>query len=621
MGRLGRFGPRRALGMLVAAGSLVLIPASSAADDPVEIPANRRSVLILNIAQPHVPWVAGITAGMFQAFDAAPLASRPEVYTEYLESIWQPDRKAAELAWFREKYRGRHVDAIVAVTRSALDFVMPLRAEIWPGVPVILLTPRRDLERAPLPAGVVALAAQFEIGRTLDLVRTVVPGTRHVAYVKEDGESNARWVRDLSARGLDFIDLTGLRLEELEKRIATLPPHTAVFFESFDSDGSGRRFVPRDVLARVATLSNSPIFGVSATMMGHGLAGGWMLDYGDFGAETGRLTLRVLAGDAVPAIPDPSTFSRLVFDDRELRRWGIPDSLLPDKAQVLFREPTLWNDHRGAVVGVVAALLLQGFLIAALLVERRRTSAARELARRHETEIAHMNRVAAMGELASSLAHELNQPLTAILTNAQAARRLLTRPAPDLEEVRASLNDIVEDDQRAGDVIHRMRSLVRKEESRRAAVDLNEVVRKAHRLVSNDASLRKASVTLDLAADLPAISGDDVQLQQVILNLVVNGLDAVAERPPGERRVHVRTAFAGGRARVIVSDSGGGIPEGDMARVFEPFFTTKSHGLGMGLAICRSIVEAHSGRLLAVSPAGSGASFRCEFPIAEAGAA
>lgn len=709
------------------------------------MPPVRKSVLIVQVEQPHLPWVAGFSSGLFATFEAEPPATRPEVHSNYLESVRLPDRAPAEVAWFRQRYRGEHFDVIVAVTNGALDFLKPLRDELWPGVPVVLLTPRRGLDEIALPPGVVALGAAFEVEKTLDLVKAVLPETRHVAYVSEDGSDNERLRRDLSERGLDLVDLTGLRLEELEKRIADLPPQTAVFFESFHADGSGRQFVPRDVLARVAPLSNAPIFGVSATYLGRGLLGGWVLDYREFGVETAHLVLRILGGEPVPTVPASSTFSRLEFDDRELRRWRIPSSRVPAAAQILHQSPSLWRDHTGVVLAAVGALLFQGALIAALLLERRRRSEAQGLtdatiaslpnevavldgsgriievnenwarsglhsrsgtagsapvganylelcrqeladgdetaarrialiesildgsrtrgeleyglgkageerwfekrvqvlgspgrgavivnvdvterrlaeseARRHHTEIAHLNRVAAMGELASSLAHELNQPLTAILTNAQAARRLLARPSPDLAEIGASLNDIVEDDQRAGDVIHRMRALLRKEESRVTAVDLNDAVRRVVRLVSSDAHLRKATITVDPAAGLPAVSGDGVQLQQVILNLVVNGLDAVAERPPDQRRVEIRTSAGNGRVAVTVSDSGRGIPAEDEARVFEPFFTTKAHGLGMGLAICRSIVDAHVGRLIMRSAAGGGAEFECEFPALQA---
>jgi C4-dicarboxylate-specific signal transduction histidine kinase len=232
--------------------------------------------------------------------------------------------------------------------------------------------------------------------------------------------------------------------------------------------------------------------------------------------------------------------------------------------------------------------------------------------------MAHLERVAAVGELASSLAHELNQPLTAILANAQAARQWLESPSPDLAEVRETMDDIVAEDVRAGEVIRRMRALLKKGELRSDAVDLNEIIREATRLIANDALLRGASIELDLAPALPTVRGDTVQLQQVLLNLLLNGLHAVAEEPPHRRRVSVRTAGVDGGVEVAVQDAGKGIAESDLRQVFAPFFTTKGDGLGVGLSISRSIVEAHGGRIWAESEAGRGATFRFTLPAAPA---
>ena len=245
----------------------------------------------------------------------------------------------------------------------------------------------------------------------------------------------------------------------------------------------------------------------------------------------------------------------------------------------------------------------------------RRHDAATEV-RMREREIAHLNRVGAVGELASSLAHELGQPLGAILANAQAARRLLARPSPDLEEVRASVSDIIEDDQRAGHVIQRIRALLRGEETPKDTVDLNEIVRSVLHIMGGEASLRSASILPVLASAPVAVYGDRVQLEQVVLNLVLNGLDAVAERTVGQREVRVSTSAANGSVEVSVSDSGPGIRSPDLERVFEPFYTTKAHGLGMGLSICRSIVEAHGGEIRVENVADGGAAFRCAFPAA-----
>ena len=235
--------------------------------------------------------------------------------------------------------------------------------------------------------------------------------------------------------------------------------------------------------------------------------------------------------------------------------------------------------------------------------------------RRHLDEITHLNRVAALGELTASLAHELNQPLAAILMNAQAANRFLTGDSPDLAEVHACLTDIAADDKRAGEVVNRLRGLLKKGESEASLVDLNEVVIDALRLVSHDALLRQASVKFEPLPGLAPVLGDRVQLCQVVLNLVMNGLDASAERPPSERWILVRTVEADGGVELTVEDSGKGIAESDLVRVFEPFFSTKPAGLGMGLSISRSIVQAHGGRLWGENSLGGGAIFRCVLPV------
>ncbi|XYI03012.1 ATP-binding protein [Sorangium sp. So ce1128] len=244
------------------------------------------------------------------------------------------------------------------------------------------------------------------------------------------------------------------------------------------------------------------------------------------------------------------------------------------------------------------------------------TRAAELRVQKAQDELAHLNRVSAMSELAASLAHELSQPLAAMLSNAQAAERLLAHAPPDVAEARAALADIMADDRRAGQVIQRMRAMLRKGELSAAALDLDELIREVVRLMASAALLAGTTVRIELAPGLPRVRGDGIQLQQVLLNLLVNALDAVARRPPEARLVVVRTRRAdGGRVELSVADSGEGIPPADLERVFEPFFTSKSQGLGVGLAISRSIVEAHGGRLWAECGPGEGATFRCALPV------
>jgi C4-dicarboxylate-specific signal transduction histidine kinase len=235
----------------------------------------------------------------------------------------------------------------------------------------------------------------------------------------------------------------------------------------------------------------------------------------------------------------------------------------------------------------------------------------------HRAEAAHAARGATLGELAAGLAHELNQPLAAILTNVQAGQRLLSSEPLRKELLSDIMNDIAADDIRAAEIIRRMRALLKKGQRDVQPLDLNQLTGDVLRLVASDAILRRVRVHASLEPDLPGIVGDRVQLQQVILNLVVNGLESMSAIVPGLRHLTIRTAQPNTDwVEVTVLDTGPGISAEVLGRIYEPFFSTKPDGLGMGLSICRSIAEAHGGRLEAANNPAGGATFVFALPVA-----
>ena len=249
------------------------------------------------------------------------------------------------------------------------------------------------------------------------------------------------------------------------------------------------------------------------------------------------------------------------------------------------------------------------------LSERKRAEAqAREAERRYrdmQMELAHANRVATMGQLTASIAHEVKQPIAATVSNAQAALRWLGRQPPDLEEVRQALAHIVQDGKRAGDVVGRIRDLIKKAPPREDRLDINEAVREVIELTRSEAAKSGVQVCTELADRLPLIQGDRVQLQQVMLNLIINAVEAMSGVSDGPRELLISTgASDAGDVRVAVRDSGPGLTPASLERLFEPFCTTKPGGLGLGLSICRSIIEAHSGRLWVSANVPRGATFQ-----------
>ena len=344
-----------------------------------------------------------------------------------------------------------------------------------------------------------------------------------------------------------------------------------------------------------------------------------MRDWTIVGRLLGDEALARLKTASTEVVPVPvAKYTTLAFDDRQLERWNIPEGRLPSGAIIRFREPNLWRDRRGLVVTVLAVTLLQSLLIAGLVFERRRRRKAEIDSRRNLTAIAHLDRRAAMGELATSLAHELNQPLNAILQNAGVAQMMLTsNPVPAaLGEMTEIISDIRKDDLRASEVIRRMRGLLQKHELEAHPVDLNEVAHETVAIVRPDARSREIEVEMNLHDGVRTIPGDRVHLQQVLLNLLMNAMDAVAAMPRDRRRVQVSTTQRDGEVRLSVADTGPGIPAGRLSQIFEPFYTTKSaSGMGMGLAIARGIVEAHDGRMAAENNADGGATVWFSVPI------
>jgi C4-dicarboxylate-specific signal transduction histidine kinase len=311
-------------------------------------------------------------------------------------------------------------------------------------------------------------------------------------------------------------------------------------------------------------------------------------------------------------------FSTLLFDGRALERWGIPESRLPHGSTVQFRRPTLWRDYRPQVLGAIGIGTLEALLIGVLLLERRRRRRAEGEARHHLAAVAHLDRLAAAGQMTASLAHELNQPLGAILRNAEAAKMVLASPAPPLDEVRDIVDDIRKDDRRASELIRRLRSLLQKHELEMLPLDINDLVMETVAIVTPDARSRDVDLGIDLSRTAGHVVGDKVHLQQTLLNLLINGIEAVATMPKDRRQLTVRTVCNRNWVEVAVCDSGPGIPADVAPRMFEAFFSTKGEGrgMGMGLSIASSIVETHGGRIAAANNPDGGATVHFSLPAA-----
>ena len=586
-------------------------------------PAKR--VLMLYGHDPNAPGVVAFTNELHEIVQAES-PTRVVFYDELLDLDRFPENARREelVDYIVEKYRGFRFDAILTTGSRALRFATARVSARFPGVPIVYgLAFEPVLDFSALPANVTGRHHLVPFAATLELAHALQPDAERVVLVGGSAPTDslllATAVRDLTplVGGMQLEVWQDWTYASLLQRMRTFPPRTITILSSFSRDQRGQVFNSGDLIASVTRWASAPVYGVVRNWVGDGIVGGVTMDFRDDGMRTARLLVQVLArasGELPLPTPEIARPAQVV-DWRALERWGLSESRLPPGTEILFRTPTVWKRFRTLFLTIAAILAAQSVLIALLLLERRRRLRALRMVEESRDQLAHIGRVVTLGELMAAISHELRQPLTAIRAHADAGGMLVDRTPFDVSEVREVFRDIASDNRRAVDVLEHIRALVRKDDPVTASVDLNAICERATALLVHDAAKRGVQFRLSLQPGLPPVMGDAVQLQQVILNLALNAMDAV-QASPRTREVVLGTATGSGTVEIFVRDTGPGLSPEVRTRVFEPFFSTKTQGLGMGLAIVRSIVERHHGRVHAENEAAEGAVFRVQLPIA-----
>ena len=547
-------------------------------------------------------------------------SARIEVYEETFETSRFPGPEQFRLArdFLTNKYAGQKIDVIVTMGVPPLALARQTRERIGNPAIVATLSPTGQIDGND---NVTGLQGGFFINGTIDLALTLQPDTQSVIVIdgslEDDRDLRAEVERQVKARTrpVGLVYLQDLPLSDVVSRVAAAPEHSVVLFIKQNMRTRSQPMSPFDTLAEVVRASRVPVFSQVEEYVGLGILGGYVWDFEVDAGRMAEMAVRLATGASVRDVPSGRNTYKTLLDWRQLQRWRISESRLPAEAIVLFRQQSFFEQYRRYVVGGMIVFVAQLALIVGLLVERAWRLRAEAEAQRTRDNLAHFTRVSAMGELAASLAHELNQPLTAILTNAQAASRLLAAPTQLTPQLKEILQDIVDDDKRATAVIGRMRELVSKHVTERGPVDMNEIIHSVMKLVASDAAFREVSIDLELATARLTVEGDRVQLQQVILNLVLNALEATSASDRSPRRAIISTSTSDSHSvHVAVRDNGPGLSEGNETQVFEPFFTTKGSGMGMGLSIARSIIESHGGKIWARNGSDTGAEFHFTIP-------
>jgi signal transduction histidine kinase len=546
------------------------------------------------------------------------LNQRIEFHIDFLDLLRFPTEthKQRTAQYLAEKYAKSSIDLIITLNTESHRFASAYRDSFAPKVPVVFCCVTRALIDATTdrPGDITGIITDYDITKTMELAERLQPEARNLVFVGGASNVDQGWLEMYRKQATPYQSrfnikfLSGLTYDELRHQVSQLPRDSIVMLGTLFQDGAGRQYVSYETAEEVAKASSAPTYAPIDTYLSRGIVGGHMGTFEDAGIEVADLALGVLAGADIHAIPPRSSQAqRFRVDARQLARWGLAEAALPPDTLVLFKQPTLWEEHRNSVLGALAIIAIQMTLIGALVVQifrRRRLEHAMQVA---QSELSRVTRVTTMGEMTASIAHEVNQPLAAIVASGNAGLRWLANATPNLEEAKSALTRVVRDGHRAGEVISTIRAMFKKDAQTRRPVDINQLVREVLALLNSQIASNDIIVRTSLGEPAPVVPGDPVQLQQVTLNLITNAIEAMANVADRDRALGITTQAQGSEVLIDISDSGHGIEPQHLKRIFEAFYTTKTHGMGMGLSICRTIVQAHGGRLSASrdSPHGS----------------
>lgn len=597
-----------------AIGALLLLNVTTGPSLATDTDGSVHRVLVIYDGYDSMP--ANIEVGRgIAARLAAAAPVHCEIYSEFLDldRLPGPLNEERVASFLKSKYTGLGMDVVLAAGPGSLGFATRHLKEFAPGASIVFGgVTARSVGSSDLPADARGVVSRFDLGKTIDLARQLQTDASRIVIFTGSSDLDRSW--QASARqvvpdhsgGLEVEFVTDRTVEEFIELAKGLDRRTILVVLTVSEDADGTKFIPRDLAAEIAAASSAPTYGVYSTFISAGIMAGYVETFQSIGEAMGDLALAAAADADGPKIIEPRAHPLVNWP--QIRRFGIDASYLPPDAERLFYKPSVWEEYKLEIMVIAMVISMQGALIVALVIQerRRRYMAAQLIDQR--LELAHFSRTAQLGQLSGAFAHELNQPLASILANAEAGMQLMRRDPPDIGQIAEILSDIADDDQRAAGIIAQLRQLMSRGDATFDDIDLNEVVAKTLALARSELLVRQTGVERWHGQPQIPVRGNALQLQQVVLNLVLNAVEAMVEVPPQQRVVRLETYVRDdGWRELSVTDRGPGVSGELMKDAFKQFVTTKENGLGFGLSICQLIAQAHGGRLAFDEKASRGA--------------
>jgi len=553
-------------------------------------------------------------------------ASMPfKLYIEYLHIEEFPDITLQEYLFKRinEKYKYNKIDLLVLggprlvplIEKYASDYIKNL-----PTISMDIYNPFDKNIKYSLHSNTIEILDHIDVGKNYELAFSLFPDYSSI-YIVSGVSPTDRFFNKIAidaTRKYDkqkkIVNLVNLSMEEVIEKVKLIPEKSIIILPTFFTDADNVGFNIPEVIRILNKYTSAPIFILFDTAFDDGAFGGYVSSQAAVGVEAGKAATKILNGRNPNSIKvNPNDLNLYMFDWRELKNRGLENSqIIPSGSIILHKEQNFIEENKWILAGIILFITLQTLLIANLIrLNRRQKITTRKLieTENHYRELSREDRILRMGELTASLSHELNQPLTAIRNSAQAGLRFMKTGKLDPEMIDEILKNIVEDDKRAADVLSSIRQLLKLEKREKQSIDLNPMIKQVGDIFNGELKKKDILLQLNLSESPVYVWGDSTQLQQVLLNFVSNAANSIEEANCEKKIIHINETIIDQNVIVSVRDFGNGISDSIKNNLFKPFVTTRNKGFGIGLAISKSIIDEHEGKIWAENNPDGGATF------------